>query len=330
MRDCVIITDTHLGSHKFSDIWHNVTFNFFKNVIDTCVRKNVKTILHLGDWHDTRKQINILTLAISYEILDMIEDAGLELIIVLGNHDIYYKDSSKIHSLMFFELFDNVKIIDSTTELDDSLLAPWLYNPAYIKSSEYKYLFGHLEINGFNIAGSTPFKGANLEYTDLENYDLVLTGHFHTPSTKGNIIYMGAPYHLTFNDVGSVRGYYTLINDKLEFVLYDDAPKYVKLFTDNKIVPSTITGNVVKLIFDRDYGKLENEKLIDEIQMHNPMELTVDFSNINVIASDLKLEDIQVKDNKEILLEYIDKLDFPENLKRNVMNKLIDKLIIGE
>jgi len=74
---------------------------------------------------------------------------------------------------------------------------------------------------------------AMLNAEDFKKFKHVYSGHFHLPSTKGNITYLGSPFQHTFNDVGSIRGYYIFDDGKLEFIEFTNAPKFYIITTNN-------------------------------------------------------------------------------------------------
>jgi DNA repair exonuclease SbcCD nuclease subunit len=41
----------------------------------------------------------------------------------------------------------------------------------------------------------------------LQKFKMVVSGHFHEPSTKGNVNYLGAPCQYTWSDCGGWRGF---------------------------------------------------------------------------------------------------------------------------
>jgi DNA repair exonuclease SbcCD nuclease subunit len=330
MTRCIMTADTHLGIYKSSETYHTTTINFFKTVIDTCIRENINTIIHLGDWFDERKFINILTLDVSAIIVEMIEKAGIMLIIIAGNHDTYYKDQIKPTSLSIFKEWKNVTVIDYPCVFDDFTIIPWHTETPEMLEKGGKYLLGHFEINDFDLTPSYKTNKFKFNPSDFSKFEQVITGHFHTPSHKRNITYLGSPYHQTFNDVAGVRGYYIFDNGNLEFIEFTDYPKYVIIDTETKYLPENIKGNFIRLKFLRDYGINENMKIIENVQMLEPLELYPDYSGISItqdIKSEEKHMDIKMKNHKDIFFEYIDKSVVPEHLNKDTMKKMVDSLL---
>ncbi len=67
----LLVTDTHLGLYGDSDEWHAVVRELFKDIVDTCHREDIRTIIHLGDFFHNRKSINTKTQAIAHGIAAM-------------------------------------------------------------------------------------------------------------------------------------------------------------------------------------------------------------------------------------------------------------------
>jgi len=72
----LLVTDLHLGLRKDAEIWHKVLIGLFQEIIDTCSRRNISKIIHLGDWHDNRKALSVKTIITSWQIALMLEKVG--------------------------------------------------------------------------------------------------------------------------------------------------------------------------------------------------------------------------------------------------------------
>jgi DNA repair exonuclease SbcCD nuclease subunit len=332
MKKYLIVCDTHLGIHKSSDVWHQSTIKLFETIVDECHRRNIDTIIHLGDWFDDRKFLNIKTFSISDFISDMLKEFNVY--ILVGNHDAYYKTNISTTSLGIFKEHKNITIIDTVRKIDDFLVVPWNSLTEDILEKGGKYLLGHLEINTFYTSNTYEFNQSAFEPSHFKNFDLVISGHFHIPSKKNNIIYLGSPFHMSFNDVNSNRGFYIFEDEKLEFLEFTEYPRFVIIDTENEIKQDQIKGNIVKVKFRKDYGTNENNKIIENIQLLEPLQLHIDFSNISLIEnnnSSLSIdetENIKLKDHKTIFYDYIDKVNQPNNLKKQTIKKMIESILL--
>jgi DNA repair exonuclease SbcCD nuclease subunit len=321
MDKLLLISDTHLGLQNSSDLWLNVTLNLFKEVVDTCLRKDISTILHLGDFFDEKKSTNQKTLSYAYAIADVIQP--LYMTIITGNHDIYHKEKIHPSSLKCFMYHKDINVITETQLDNEFTLVPWGCNI----SSKGKFCFGHFDINSFPMNNTSYCNNSNLNIDDFKQYEHVYSGHFHTPSNKGNITYIGSTFQQTFNDCGSSRGYYIFDNGDLEFIEYKEAPKFIKLHTEEKI--SNVEGNIVKLIYDKDYGTNQNTKILEEVEKMGPLKLLPNFTNISNDEEYSTDEELftSIK-HSDIIGEWIkcDK-NIPVNIDKRVLQRMMEKMI---
>lgn len=323
-----MVGDTHLGQYKSADLWHETTLKLFKSIVDTCIRRDIKTIVHLGDFFDNRRHLNVKTLYTGLQIADLLKD--FETYIIIGNHDTFYKDKIEPTSLSIFGEHGNIHIIHEITKFDDAIMVPWGANMKDVPDA--KYLLGHLEINGFPVVQGYEFEKADITIKDFKRFGKVYSGHFHIPSHKGNITYLGAALQTNFGDTGSKRGYYIFDNDELEFVEFNDGPKFVVITTADPVEPQKITGNIVKMIYLKDYGSVENNKILENIQMYGPLYLFTDFGKITNIGNKPGVPDaqIQLKSNKDILDDFINKISLPDHIKKSTLRNIITMLLKEE
>jgi hypothetical protein len=189
------------------------------------------------------------------------------------------------------------------------------------------YCFGHFEFVGFKMNSSYICERGQ-DPNEVNDFKRVYSGHFHTPSEKGNIQYLGSPYAQTFHDVDSTRGYYIFDDGELEFIEFTYAPKFMKVDTDN-ITQENIKGNIVKLIFVEDKGSINNQQIIDEALSFNPVKLIPDFSQIKIEGTEDKQDEsvsASLLDHNEIIDEYVGKIEIPEHVKRKTVLTMMRKL----
>jgi len=325
----ILVADPHLGLWSSSDVWHNVAIKLFQSVADTCIRHSISKIIILGDFFDERKFLNIKTLAAAMRISTVLKD--FDIFLIIGNHDTFFRDRVLPTSLEIFREHDNIIIVDQPRELDDMLLVPWRIkpNPAWAK---YKIVLGHFEINGFPANDYYIFKSNNsLNPADFNNCNWIISGHFHSPSRKDNIRYIGSPYQMSFGDTTGQRGFFILDDLQLEMIEFKDAPKFVKISSNDKITEDMIKGNIVKLIYSKDYGKIQNNKILESVQFFKPLQLHTDFARIsNDMVKERSDENIQLKNNREILYEFVDRSKLPSHIKKNTLMNVIEKLLREE
>lgn len=323
----LLVADPHIGLHSSSEAWHNTAIRLFQCIADKGIKKNIKTLIILGDFFDERKFLNVKTLDTAMKIANILRDFD-EVFLIIGNHDTFYKDRVLPTSLEVFREHDNITIVDQPRELDDMLLVPWRIkpNPTWAK---YKIVLGHFEINGFPANDYYIFKSNNsLNPDDFNNCNWIISGHFHSPSRKDNIRYIGSPYQMSFGDTTGQRGFFILDDLHLEMIEFKDAPKFVKISSSDEITEGMIKGNIVKLIYSRDYGKIQNNRILESVQFFKPLQLHTDFARIsNDMVKERSDENIQLKNNREILYEFVDRSKLPSHIKKNTLMNVIEKLL---
>ena len=166
-----LITDTHWGIRNDNVNFHDNTKKFLEEVFFPYIDKNeVTKIIHLGDLVDRRKYVNFLTAKrLREDFLEPLWDRKLETHIIVGNHDVFYKNTNKVNSLkeLVSGNYDNINVYIKPTEINlggvDILLLPWINDENReealntINTAKSKVVMGHLELRGFEM-----FRGLSL------------------------------------------------------------------------------------------------------------------------------------------------------------------------
>ena len=192
----------------------------------------ITEVIHLGDLMDRRKFVNFNTLNnFRTRVMDRFESEGIRMHCVLGNHDVYYRNTNGVNSL--HELFDrrytNFIVVDEPTTLNfdgvDIDLIPWINKENYddimnfIRKSKSAICGGHFELDGYQVLRGVNFEGGMSDKI-LGKYELVLSGHFHNKQSKNNVHYVGTPYQITFSDLLEKKGFHILDTETrtIEFI----------------------------------------------------------------------------------------------------------------
>lgn len=332
MEPICLITDTHLGIYKSADLWHDIVLNLFKEVADYCDRNNVTKIIHLGDFFDNRRALNVKTLNYAHQIAKILEN--FECWFVRGNHDQYFKNEPFPHSLIVFKKYPNIHIVEESYIIDLDIpigLVPW--------NEEFKHLdcfilMGHFDINGFKMNDGFIQRHGRWNQKDFRGFKLVLSGHFHMPNSDPNnhIYYLGSPFQQNFGDAGSKRGFYIFNpidnGGDLDFIEFTGAPKYTIIDTEDMQLDE-VKGNIVKVYFRKDYGTTRNNEIIDEIMIREPLLFYTNFTDAAVeLTDDIIEEDVaEMKDTKEIIVDFLQKSEIPEGLELKTVISMFSNLI---
>ena len=128
----LLITDQHFGVRNDSPAYIEQYRKFYKDTVLPYIDKNKVThIVNLGDTFDRRKTINFSSLDAAKEMwFDPIRERGIKMWMIVGNHDIYFKNTLKVNSpQLLLEDYPNIEIVDEPKDINvgglDILMLPW-------------------------------------------------------------------------------------------------------------------------------------------------------------------------------------------------------------
>jgi DNA repair exonuclease SbcCD nuclease subunit len=213
-KKAAIFTDLHLGMKSNSTTHNQDCERYIDWFIDLTRSENCDMILFLGDFHHNRNSININTMDYSLRLLQKLDDTGLRVMFIPGNHDLYHKDKRTLSSIKYIDKFKNIQLINNQHTEGDVAFVPWLIGEEYkdMKRIRAKYVMGHFELPHFkmNAMVEMPDHG-ELQVDDFKGVDYVFSGHFHKRQNKGNIHYIGNAFPHNYADAwDDERGAMTL------------------------------------------------------------------------------------------------------------------------
>lgn len=226
-----VCTDLHLGL-KSNSIQHNEDcLGFIKWFISEAKKEGCETCLMLGDFHNHRATINIQTLNYSMQCMELLNEGFSKVLMLTGNHDLFFRDKRDIHSVAWAHYLPNVHVINEIFTEGNVTLCPWLVGDEMSQVRKFKstYTFGHFELPNFymNAQIVMPDHG-NIKLTDFENTGKVFSGHFHKRQSQQNIWYVGNAFPHNYADAGDdARGMMILKwGGEPEFRSWPQQPKY--------------------------------------------------------------------------------------------------------
>jgi DNA repair exonuclease SbcCD nuclease subunit len=333
-----IISDLHLGVHTNSNSWHNIALewaNWFKSEL---IKNDIKDIIFCGDWHHNRSEISVNTLQVSADILNILKDFNL--LLITGNHDMYFKNRTDVHSLSIFKNRKNVTIIEETTQFTcfgkSIAMVPW--NCKLDKIGKCDVMFGHFEIESFEM---NSYKicdhGLNISEV-ISKADLIVSGHFHKRSSKkfgdSEIVYIGNPFQMDFGDEGDQKGYYIfdIRDNNLSFVENNISPVYKKIALSYMAKEKQITdklreqfrGNFVKVDIDMNICQEHLDFLVAYLSKLNSRSLSINHNvSFNKIKNNSEnINDFSGIDMEQAIVEFINLLEI-EN-KKDIIDYTLD------
>ena len=322
MSKVLLITDQHFGVRNDNQYYLERYRLFYENIVLPYIDEHgITEIINLGDTFDRRKYVNFNSLDYTHDMwFKPVADRGIRMTCLVGNHDIYYKNTLKVnapHEILGEYNFD---VIDKPTTKSydgtDILMLPWICDDnksevfEAVQRSKAPVLMGHLELNGFE-AHPGHIMESGMDGTFFNKFKRVFSGHYHQKSTKGNISYLGNPYQLYWNDYGCKRGFHVFDTSTLKTTFYRNPfDIFYKLYYNNGVsIPESedLKGSFVKLIVEEkgDYQKFDYAvKQLQNIGLG-------DLKIVEDLSAELECSDstLETEDTMTLLESYIDEIE---------------------
>ena len=321
IRKVFLLGDLHLGvrnnSMEWSDIQSDFLLNFFLQKVDEEGFDPERDILvQVGDWNHIRESTNVRIQNISLQIAKVLSEKFKRgIYLILGNHDVYYKDRTDTHSLKGYDLmFKNFNIFEKPEILEINshkfLMLPWIESVPELKETvklydSSKYIFCHADFKGFSLNKATKLEHG-LEYDDVKSFKRVYSGHIHIRQDKNNVLYVGTPYEMDRGDRGNTKGFYVLdvseTNITEKFVENTISPKHIK--HDIIELLNLNTDELKKLFFNNFVDVTIESTLSARFPITKFTELVKDFGYRRLEFFSYSVEQLKTKSEVEINSNY--------------------------
>ena len=340
-----LITDTHFGARNDNLNFNEYFYDFYEGVFFPYLQQNnIKHCIHLGDLMDRRKFV-------SYRILKDFRERFIQpflhlkinLHILVGNHDIYFRNTNDINSLneLLGQRHDNIFLYAEAQEVNFDgfpiLLMPWInpqneiYSFGMMDETKADTMVSHLEVVGFEMHGGH-FSESGFDKSQFKKFDTIFSGHYHKKSDDGQIYYLGTPYQMTWSDYNCPKGFHVfdtetreltrIVNPQkiFEKIYYDDTQENYDTHDVNQY-----KNKYIKLVVVNKNDLYKFDKFTDRLFKADCHEVKIieDFTDLdaNTVSDDI-VENSQ--DTMTLLGKYIDDLDI--NLDKTKLKTDISKL----
>jgi|TARA_R110001583_G_scaffold1042_1_gene8942 DNA repair exonuclease SbcCD nuclease subunit len=335
-----LINDTHFGARGDSQLFFDYFIKFFDNVFFPYIKEHdIKTVIHAGDLMDRRKFVNFNILSqVRTEFMDRMREENVEMHCILGNHDVYYRNTNSINSIK--ELFSNDLILyENPTIVNfdglDIALFPWVNKENYdesmnfLKTATAPIIIGHFELDGYQVMRGIKYNGG-MDAKVLERYDRVFSGHFHCRQEKNNVYYLGTQYQITFADLNETKGFHVFDTDTREITFVEnphrmfhtltyndkDGPvhyeesgyeklkgSYIKLFVEHKERPYSFDRFVDKL-YDAGVAKITTVEEVLESEWTKEEIVDLAQDTVTIINNEIDgMQEVKDKDKMKKLIK---------------------------
>ena len=336
-----IINDTHFGARGDSQLFFNYFMKFFDDVFFPYLKENnIKTVIHAGDLMDRRKFVNFSILnQVRNKFIQRLKDENIEFHCILGNHDVYYRNTNEVNSVreLFgtdIHLYERPKVID-INGLNIALL-PWVNKENhdecvdFIKTAAAPILIGHLELEGYEVMRGVGFQGG-MDAKLFDRYERVLSGHFHCRQEKDNIYYLGTQYQITFADLAETKGFHILDTETRELDFIENPYKmfHTLRYNDEDGPPDTektyphLNGSYVKLYVESKKHPYSFDRFMDKLYESGVAKITIVEEIIDSEWTKEEIVDL-AQDTVTLINNEIDAIEEVDDKPR--MKKLIKDL----
>lgn len=333
------ISDIHLGIHQNKSNWHKILLDWGKWLDINLKKLKIKDIIICGDVFHYRDEIAVNSLQVAKQFFDILK--GYNIVMLTGNHDCYYKDTSCVNSLSLFNGWNNITVIDKlhTEEIYNKTISfvPW--GEQIKKIPKCDLIFGHFELENFKMNNFKVCDNGDNPDELLKKSKMIITGHFHLKDERkfknGKILYLGNPFQMDFGDAESEKGFYVLDFDKIqEPVFYKNtvSPKHKKILLSELIsfdgvtpeLRKLIKSNIIKLVIDKNIQADDLDIIMICLNNLRPFTITVDYEiNYNKFSVEGELEyEYSGVDYQTAITNFVNMLDI--NNKKEVIEYTVD------
>jgi len=293
--------------HSQEGIYLNICLEYLDYLDDYAKQHEIKTIVILGDLLNKADKVKSDVFIPIFNRFERFKDDGYEIIVILGNHDVF----SLLSNRSLLETFRRFCTVISEPEeiiVDGKIinLVPYTKDQAEIPTVNADYMFTHLSISDFDLGNGMIANSEKVQAFKIDlfsNYEKVFTGHFHKRQEIKNIQYVGSPYQLSFGETGDMNKGFVVFEPATgneEFVLYKEAPKHLEISYDilkqgieaNKITRKMLENSFLKIKIDKKVEGFSNLK-IRLFEEFGVISISPDFiskSGIEATDSKVKIE----------------------------------------
>jgi hypothetical protein len=180
---------------------------------------------------------------------------------------------------------------------------------------EADILGAHLELKGFDLMAGVPNPhGMNADI--FSRFESVLTGHFHTKSSRDNVHYLGSQMEFTWADVDDPKYFHVLDTDTREctpvrnpitifkkFVYDDESVDY------SNIDISEFEKKFVKVIVLNKNDLYMFDKFVDKLQSIETYELKIAENFEEFLGDSVQDDKVSLEDTTEMLDSYVEAVE---------------------
>lgn len=336
----IFSSDWHFGIRSNNLEWFEIAKDYFENFFLPWLDENVKegdVFYCLGDVFDNRQTINLMVASYAIDLFERIA-RRLPVYIIVGNHDIYRKNTNDISSVDILRHIRNVTVYKEPEvhEFKKSrcLLMPWRRDKEHEKETldshkKIDWVFCHSEVRGLRV-NPNPYvvhEGGN-SVEIYSSYKGMYSGHIHYSQRNKNVTFVGNIFQMTRSDRNNPKGIWTLIPDTgvEEFHENTHSPKFLK-YSIESLFEKTIEelkeefrNNFVDIKVDRSTFSNYNVSLLLNLLEGSARSIQTEVYENESEDSEIASDEVNDYDIMNISRRYIDSSSYDDRTKERLLS----------
>jgi len=196
----LFIGDPHLKINRF-----DLACNFLKWLNRLIIEQKPDLVVNLGDTFDTHAVLRSEVLNEFIKHVDVVLGLGIPYVYLLGNHDMYKPNDPKYHAMLPFKgKIHNFHIIDEIQDFQGMTFVPYQYYGYNFPKKTLPVVVAHQTFIGADYGPIRATEG--VDANGITGCDVIISGHIHTKSVLGSVIYVGSPFSQSASDVDQIKG----------------------------------------------------------------------------------------------------------------------------
>jgi len=329
-----MISDIHFGVRSSSLEWLGIQKDYFYNFFIPLLKQKKRDgdcLFILGDVFESRQSLNILILNEALEIFKAISKV-LPVVIIIGNHDIYRKQTNDVHSSIIFNSINNIEVLIKPqvlqTKFAKIFMMPWIDDKSkeieIIRQHPADYMFCHTDFLNMKYNRKISIEqGLNPDV--VKEYKKVYSGHIHYTQHTRNIRMIGCPLQLTRSDLHNQKYVYLLDFENDEEIRFnnDYSPIFIKLNLSDILetpiaqIKKHVKNNFVDFIVDGQWvSKFPFSLFSDTLEGYKKINYVLASLQKDYEDDDYDGEEIDLEDLIKI---YINDLPYTDKTKEKLL-----------
>jgi len=251
----LFVGDPHLKINRF-----DLATKFLVWLDKLIAEQKPDLVINLGDTFDThavlRSEVMNVFMAHVYRTIGQ----GTPYVYLLGNHDMYKPNDAKYHAMLPYKnKIKDLYVVDEVQDLFDMTFVPYQVDGNTFPKHTLPICVAHQTFIGADYGPIRTKDGVDAK--SITGQELIVSGHIHTRSICGSVLYVGSPFSQSAGDVDQVKGI-TVIDTTTYRTTFYESPlpnwRRLRVNVDQTLDMATVHALVQQDITDsKDHWVLE-------------------------------------------------------------------------